>query len=818
MLALSIAVFGTAPGLVIALSGPGASPQVVNSRVGIAVLVGYVPMLLGLGGLARARTMRLDRQRMLDILVIVLSLALPCWDLLGLAVFGARGLTPIDRVVALSGPALDLVVLVAVLHLLALPGRRPRPLWWILGSLGFAAFSNVAQSVATLHRLPDLPAWASLGWMLAGWAEAMAALDPTMAEAASSAPQGQRRFGIGQAAVLGLAVAAIPGSAILEFTLHHQINVYFLAGGTLILGALLVRRIWGLFRAQEEGARVASRERYLNGIVRNLRDVIVVSDGRGNFLYVSAAMRDVLGYDAEDVKRIGTSNNWVHPDDLSTVTELMKNLRPTQGASGTVEVRGQHADGSWVWFELTVTNLTEDPNVQGMLTLAHEITERREFERQLEHRALHDSLTGLPNRALLVDRLATALARVARRGEQVELLFVDLDDFKAVNDTLGHAAGDDLLTEVSRRLRTALRLDDTVARLGGDEFAIIAEAHLPPGLIARRIREALQAPFDIQGRRLTVTASVGVARSDAASTVDLLLRNADLAMYQAKAAGKNQARDFTAKMYEEAADREQLLADLRGALDRQEFRLAYQPIIEVSSDEPVGVEALLRWQHPTRGLLGPDRFIPLAEQSGLIVPIGRWVLAEACRQVAAWDDEPGRPRLGVAVNLSLRQLDSDGIVDDVAAALQASGIHPCRLTLEVTESLLMHDVAAATARLGALKSLGIRLAVDDFGTGYSSLAYLQQLPIDLLKIDRAFVTQVATNPEARALFRSMIQMAEALHVSTVAEGVEDEDQLGVVREERCDLVQGFLFARPLSAEDLASFTASAPVMPARKAS
>jgi diguanylate cyclase (GGDEF)-like protein len=428
----------------------------------------------------------------------------------------------------------------------------------------------------------------------------------------------------------------------------------------------------------------------------------------------------------------------------------------------------------------------------------------REKTGQLRHQSLHDALTGLPNRVLVLDRAERMIARASRRQAPVAALYIDMDGFKHVNDTFGHAAGDLLLRIVAERLTAAVRDGDTAARLGGDEFVVLLEGSTleeGPETVAERVLETLSEPYDLSqlARQLSVTASVGIA-TGAFATADELLLAADLALYEAKAAGRNRYAMFESSMRAAAEDRLTLEMDLAGALMRRQLFLLYQPIFDLRSEAITGVEALIRWRHPTRGVLAPDVFIPIAEQSGLIGPIGRWVLLEACRQAASWHERGHHT--GAWVNVSARQLDDDELIDDVRDALQRSGLDPGALTLEITETALMRDCSATAGRLTALKELGVRIAIDDFGTGYSSLAYLSQFPADILKIDRSFVEGVATSKASAALVHTFVQLGQALDMEMLAEGVETRDQLEALRGERCALGQGFLFSRPLAVREM----------------
>jgi diguanylate cyclase (GGDEF)-like protein len=428
--------------------------------------------------------------------------------------------------------------------------------------------------------------------------------------------------------------------------------------------------------------------------------------------------------------------------------------------------------------------------------LVHERTE------ELRHQAFHDSLTGLSNRALIIDRAGQMLSRARRERTASALLYLDIDDFKDINDTLGHDAGDQLLIAVGIRLSSALREVDTVGRLGGDEFVVLLEgASLAAGVqaVADRILGVLETPFEIFGNDvpLAVTASIGIAEGDRMTTGDLL-RDADIALYRAKATGKRHAVIFSPSMQKAVDEHRSLDLDLRRALEGNEFFLLYQPIVDLDSGAVTGVEALLRWRHPERGVLQPDQFISILESSGQIVPVGSWVLEEACRQGARWHSEDNR--VAVSVNLAAAQLGRDRIVDDVNRALTLSGLEPAMLTLELTETVLMHDVQPTLSRLELLKALGVRIAVDDFGTGYSSLAYLRQFPIDVLKIDKSFVLAIADSPDSVAIVHTLVQLGKVLGLEIIAEGVENDEQRLWLKAEKVETAQGFFFARPLEVE------------------
>jgi diguanylate cyclase (GGDEF)-like protein len=428
---------------------------------------------------------------------------------------------------------------------------------------------------------------------------------------------------------------------------------------------------------------------------------------------------------------------------------------------------------------------------------------------QIRHQAMHDALTGLPNRALILDRAEQLLGRARRDRQPVAALFLDLDGFKEINDTLGHAAGDQLLRAVASRLATTIRESDTLARLGGDEFVVLVDGvtlDCGPELVAERLLEVLRPPFVLEGREqtpLTLTASIGIATASDKDSAGDLLRDADVALYQAKAAGKDRSVLFAPAMQAAVRDRLELEMDLRQAVEASQFVLAYQPIFDLQDRRVTGVEALLRWEHPTRGMIQPDGFVPLLEDTGLIVRVGAWVLEEACRQASAWHRRGHL--LDVSVNVSGRQLESEVLVEDVRAALALTDLPPSSLLIEITETTIMRDTDATVRRLRELKALGVRLAIDDFGTGYSSLAYLRQFPVDSLKIDRSFVSALGESADAGAIVHTLVELGRALGLSTVAEGIEDVVQFDHLRDESCDHGQGFLVSRPLSPADLECF-------------
>jgi diguanylate cyclase (GGDEF)-like protein/PAS domain S-box-containing protein len=555
-----------------------------------------------------------------------------------------------------------------------------------------------------------------------------------------------------------------------------------------------------LLRQQSE-ARFAS-------LVSNSSDVVCVVDRETRITYVSPAVARMLGYDPQRLE--GTRfSDLVHPDDVGRTIQGMEAHHEEGHDSMIVELRVRHARGEFIATETLFSYQADDPNVGGTVLNVRDVTERKRFEQQLEHQAFHDSVTSLANRALFRDRVTHALDRQARDHEPISVLFMDLDDFKTINDSLGHAAGDQLLFEVGARLRRCLRAADTAARLGGDEFAILledSEEGVQAVDVADRIMHMLEEPFTLEGKEVFVRASVGIAtvEGERGGGVEELLRNADVAMYMAKERGKGRYQVFEPAMHDTALKRLELKADLQRAIEHQEYQLHYQPVIELGSGRISGVEALIRWFHPVRGLVPPLEFIPLAEETGLIVEIGRWVLLEACRTAVDLQERfPADPPLHMAVNLSARQIARPEVVGEVREILLDTGLDPHSLILEITESVMMQDMELSIERLGELKGLGVQLAVDDFGTGYSSLNYIRRFPVDILKVDKSFVDGVNDGGEASALTEAVIKLAGILNLRPVAEGIERADQLQRLLELRCDLGQGFYFSKPLPSEDLA---------------
>jgi diguanylate cyclase (GGDEF)-like protein/PAS domain S-box-containing protein len=578
-----------------------------------------------------------------------------------------------------------------------------------------------------------------------------------------------------------------------------------------VAGVLLLLLLVGLkftrrrrLRDELEQHVLRESERRLQALVEHGSDMITVVEPDTTIIYQAGAVGSMLGYAPRELHGVKLTE-WLEPEDIPALHALC-----ATPDTANEELRLRHRDGSQRTCEMHATNLLNDPAWEAIVLNIWDLSDRKALEERLRHQAFHDALTGLPNRALVLDRAQQMLARARRGSSMVAALFVDLDGFKHVNDNFGHAAGDELLKVVAERLQSVVREQDTVGRLGGDEFVVLLEpgaANVPPQLVTERLLEVLRQPIELEagGKVVSVSASIGLA-TGREGTVDELLRDADFALYEAKRMGKDRFVLFEMSMQIEAQDRLALESELIDALDAEQFFLNYQPTFDLHTQRVTGVEALIRWQHPTRGVLAPDIFIPIAEDTRLIVPIGRWVLHEATMQLAAWHADGHQ--IGMSVNVSAVQLNQDGLVDDVAAALAQSNIDPSSLTLEITETALMRDIELATVRLQALKALGVRIAIDDFGTGHSSLAYLRRFPVDALKIDRSFISGIESSHTAEAIIRTLVQLGKTLEIETLAEGIEMPDQLEKLQEEQCDQGQGFLFARPLDVAAVEAFLES----------
>jgi diguanylate cyclase (GGDEF)-like protein/PAS domain S-box-containing protein len=557
-------------------------------------------------------------------------------------------------------------------------------------------------------------------------------------------------------------------------------------------------------------------EEHFRSLIENSSDVTTILNADGTIRYESPSVERILGYAPEDL--IGKNLfDFIHPDDAADVLNAFTRKTEVRNVTAQIECRFWHKDNYWCVLEATGKNMVDDPALSGIVINSRDITTRKQAEEQLLHDALHDSLTGLSNRTLFVDRLNQSIARSKRHpGYLFAVLFLDLDRFKLINDSLGHMLGDRLLTATAGRLESCLRSCDTVARFGGDEFTILLddiEDTVEATQLANRIHERLSAPFNLDGQRLYVTASIGIALSTTGyRRAEEVLRGADTAMYRAKSLGRSCYQVFDKAMHTRAVTLMQLESDLWQAIELGQFRVYYQPIISLQTAGLAGFEALVRWQHPSRGLVLPEEFIRVAEETKLIVPIGRQILLAACLQLKAWQQHMlPTGSLSVSVNLSGRQLAQPDLIEQVTQILSETGLDPHNLKLEITESVIMENAESTIRTLEQLRSLGIHLQIDDFGTGYSSLSYLHRFPIDTLKIDRSFVSRMTNNCKNSEIVGTIITLARNLGMGVIAEGVETAEQLRHLEQLNCDYAQGFLFSRPIDSLAAGGLIRSRPI-------
>jgi diguanylate cyclase (GGDEF)-like protein/PAS domain S-box-containing protein len=695
-----------------------------------------------------------------------------------------------------AGPVIDEVCRAAgwpVGRLLTVEGGRVRPTpIWRMADERFASLVTVADPSAPSARLAERAA--AVGEPV--WTGDLAEVGQVSAEAWRTGLRGAVAFPVFDSG--GVA-------AIVEFFASRADRP---APAVLDLAAAVVAQL----------GRVADRTRAAAAIddatrmVQVAHDAFVALDHRGRIVEWNPEAAAVFGWAREEVLGRSLAEVAVPARHRQAYDERLAELLDGEHAAVAPrrELTAVHRSGAEFPVQVTVWSNGRD-GARRIYGFVHDLSERKRFEGQLASQALHDRLTGLPNRVLLRDRAEHALARAGRRGASVALLIADVDRFKVVNESLGHDGGDRLLVAVAERLTEMLRPGDTVARMGGDEFALLCEdiaGYDEAVAIASRVLGTFDKPFHVQGADLSLTASVGVAVGTVAGSErasdpgtgpapELLVRDADVAMYRAKEAGRDRYEVFDESMLADASERLSVENDLRRAIAHGQLRLYYQPIVHLDTGAIAGFEALVRWQHPDRGLLPPSEFIPSAEQTGLIVPLGRHVLSEACLQAATWKDtHASGERLRVSVNVSAKQLAQPGWSDEVAQVLAESGLAPRQLVLEITESVLMDDTDTTAVRLEELRRLGVRIAIDDFGTGYSSLGYLRRLPVDILKIDKSFIDGVAEGPHESALARAVVKLASTLRLEAVAEGIDSRKQLLQLRRLRCPYGQGFFFSRP----------------------
>jgi diguanylate cyclase (GGDEF)-like protein/PAS domain S-box-containing protein len=770
----------------------------------LAYVPAYLALIAAMIVILRARVRHSQSDSAIDAAMVGVAGLLAVWELIIEPGWEAEGIDAVGRTLAAVYPVLDVVLLVLLVQLMLVPGRRLAAMLWLGAGVTATFAADVVYAVLQqtdsyvdsvyLARVLDST------WLIGYALFAVAAWHPSMTEV-SLPIRAEPRFGSGRLLAAGTALLAVPLTHVLSNELNQGSGVETLVLSSVTIVPLVVWRIARLNRSTQRGLdEVARREAYYRGVAVNSSDAFVLVDEDGVVLDASDALEQLVQISASDALQSDVLLI-VHPGDRSLAEALLADARTKPGVTLSSEVRARTADRRTIWMQLRITNLISDPQIGGIVINAHDITARKHAEEELSHQAFHDSLTGLANRSLVQDRVRHALLR--RAGDHdVSVVFCDLDGFKSVNDTLGHDAGDAVLQVVAQRLAQVVRPADTVARMGGDEFVILLESSVDEaGAIAERMLQVIADPIAVDGTPLVVTGSLGLASASVGgqTTADDLLRDADTAMYEAKAAGRNRVVVYDPGMRQAALERLALEADLHGALDRGELEARYQPVVSLHDGRVVGFEALIRWNHPERGLLLPEDFVWLAEESGDIISIGAWMLRTACAQAAAWRDAPGGlPPLTMSVNLSARQLVEGDLVGKVTEALESAGLDPSLLVLELTESMLVENPARVATILRALRALGVRLAIDDFGIGYSSLSYLRQFPFDILKIDRSFTEGIEDPERLPAIVRGLLDLGSTLELDIIAEGIEDDTQRRSLVNEGCELGQGFLFAHPLT--------------------
>lgn len=799
---LGICATAVAAGLLLGIAGEiggvpyTAYPATIMFAVGVLALGGA---LMTLRSARRTRYEWLTL--MLDVSTVMLGAGLFVWYLSGrFGILSAGVLNPQTLVLLGLVGAMGTLIVVQVGLALPSPIRH-----LTLGLLGLGALAAaVVSGLAALIEHPVVDGdhvsspVAALFWVAAAFVQQRStgrAIRPRRHSA--RLPFNLLPY-VSAVAVGGLVLIAGPASG----------SEGMLVRGAVLFVALVLAR---QMAASYDNARLLRRvdagmlelrrhEQRFRSMVQQAADIIVITAPDGGIDYASPALRMLVGPPG------GTPGarvrDFVHPEDMPVVSHHANAVAAVPGSAATFRARVSDASGSWRWLEVISTNLLADPSVRGIISNARDITDMLHYQEKLAHQATHDELTSLPNRALLLDRVRSALADPAARAG---VALVDLDDFKEINDRLGHDVGDALLVAVGELLSRCVGPDDTVARLGGDEFGVVLAGASPEDAttVLDEIMSALETPIVAAGYDLLVQASIGLANGAPGGDPTELLRRADVALYAAKEQGKGRQATFDFGMDQRSIQHAEIGAELRQALDAgDQLYLLYQPIVGLPEGRVSGVEALVRWRHPERGIVSPVDFIPLAERTGLIIPLGRWILREACGQAARWADDPRTARLTVSVNVSARQLRDPGFPGDLKAALAETGLDPMRLTVEVTETAVFDsDVAVETLR--TVHALGVRVALDDFGTGHSSLGLLRSCPVDILKVDKSFVDGVTGTAEQAAIAISLIQITSTMRLAAVAEGVETAEQAVTLHRLGYRFAQGFHFARPLPSEEIA---------------
>jgi len=758
----------------------------------------------------------------LDGLIVAGSLLLVSWEVVLGGIYRAIGTSPTTDFVSMAFPIGDVVVIATAVALVVRVGARDRvPALLVAAGLISHAVVNTADTYLGVHRSSTGSTWIDAGWLLAFLLIAVGA----NAHASAGPPTHVDEYKPALAGAL-LPYLAVAIAIVVPATRHDLAVDGFTVTVALVVAifviirqALVVAENAALTKSLEmkvidQYAELGSAGRRFASLVQHSSDVIAVVDRDARFHYYSPSVQRVLGYEARALRDLSVLD-LVHPDDRENVEAILALLELDGGADNAIECRLLHSSGSWRHVQAVATNLLNDPSVSGVVLNIRDVTDRRLLEEQLRHRAFHDPLTGLANRTLFQERVDHALLRAERTNDRVVVLLLDLDGFKYVNDSLGHAVGDAVLIETARRIQNCVGQSDTVARIGGDEFAVLLERPRSDGsAVAERILCDLAQRIEMDGRRFVAQASIGIAGTFGTSRSDDLLRDADTAMYIAKGQGKGRYQVFEPSMHLAMRERLELEADLMRAIEHDELVVYYQPVYALRTGQLTAVEALVRWEHPNRGLVLPGQFIPLAEETSLIQPIGWWVVGQAVTQLRQWHDQfPRESPLAVSVNLSVRQLQQPNMYDTVVRALTTAGVPASSLLLELTETVLMEgDDTPSVETLRRLEALGVRLAIDDFGIGYSSLGRLRRLPVGKLKIDRSFVQEIDSATGHAPVVAAMIAMAHGLGLGVVAEGVETSDQLRLLGRLGCDEVQGYFVGRPMPAEGIAGLLAGAQAL------
>ena len=771
--------------------------------VGDAVhLVSASLLVIALAMLGRDSSPDEDSLGPIETAIVGVAVGLGVWLAVVEPYLADRGLAFGDRVWAVLVPMVDALALAIAFRTAAQNRFRVAATALLAVGVGLLLISDVARGIAELNGALGASGLVAALSIAPPLVIGAAALDPTMTHRnrpTETAPM----LGFGR--VVWLSVAALtPLTVLLTLSvtgLGTRATRTIAALCAVVVVVLALTRMWRLVATVRTLTERKGQDR-LAAMVEHSSDVVLLVDADGSINYASPGLASTLGHRPSDWTGRSLVDLVATDDRDAAASELRKAAALPQGEMVKFEASLVRVDGQRRRMEATIANLLGGDAVDGLVSTFRDVTEQRNLERQLSHRAFHDELTGLANRALFLDRMDHTL-RVARPDEDpVVVLFVDLDDFKSVNDALGHGVGDQMLRSIADRIRVVAGTGDTPARLGGDEFALLLEDRggVDRALdVAEALLDTLRQPVALAGYDLTVLASVGVAVSTPGMTTAGLLRDADIAMYEAKRAGKSQIKIFDPAMRLTATRHLEFRSDLGSAIERDQLRLVFQPMIDLKTHRVVGAESLLRWEHPTRGSIAPSEFIPIAERAGLIVPIGRWVVDQSIKAAPRWQ---GRGPQRVSVNVSALQLRSPEFVEQVRQSLEQHRLAPDRVVLEITETMLVEEIESTRDNLAPLRELGVLIAIDDFGTGYCSLSYLQKFPVDIVKIDRQFVEELDEQPRNMSLARMILQLTAGLEVTSVAEGIERPAQLRALQALGCDVGQGYLLSGPLEADEL----------------